>query len=99
MHGMRTANGRRCRFGQPVSPDLALGDQLSESADGVLDGNVRVHPVLVVEVNVIGLESLERTLHRRANVCWAAIELTLIGFVVQRAELCRNDRPIETPLA
>ena len=41
-------------LGQADVPDLALGDQLGQGADGVLDGRVRVDPVLVVQVDVVG---------------------------------------------
>jgi hypothetical protein len=54
--------------------DLALGDQLGQSADGLLDGGLRVHPMLVVEVDVVGAEPLQRALDRDADVGWAAVE-------------------------
>jgi len=38
-------------------PDLALRDQLGKSADGLLDRHSLVHPVLVVEVDVVDSES------------------------------------------
>ena len=61
-------------LGQADVADLALGDQLGQRADGVLDGRVRVDPVLVVQVDVVGAEPLERALDRGADVRRAAVE-------------------------
>jgi hypothetical protein len=56
-------------------PDLALGHQLGQRAHGVLDRRVGIDPVLVVQVNVVGAEPLERALHGRADVGRAAVEM------------------------
>ena len=64
----------RRRLGEPVVPDLALGDELGERADGLLDRRARVHAVLVVEVDVVGAEPRERALDREADVLGAAVE-------------------------
>jgi hypothetical protein len=55
-------------------PDLALGDQLGQGADGVLDGCVRVDSVLVVQVDVVCVEPLEGALDGGADVRRAAVE-------------------------
>ena len=47
--------------------DLALGDQLGHRPDGLLDRDVRVDAVLVVEVDVVRAEALERALDRGAD--------------------------------
>ena len=52
---------------------LALGDQLAHRPDGLLDRHVRVHAVLVVEVDAVGAEALERALDRAAHVLRAAV--------------------------
>jgi hypothetical protein len=44
---------------QPDVADLALDDQLRQGADGLLDGRVRVDPVLVVQIDVVGGQPFE----------------------------------------
>jgi hypothetical protein len=60
-------------LGQADVADLALGDQVGQGADGLLDGRVRVDPVLVVQVDVVGAEPLERALDRGADVGRTAV--------------------------
>ena len=55
-------------------PNLALGHQLGQRADGVLDRGVRVDPVLVVQVDVVNAEALQRALDRGADVRRAAVD-------------------------
>jgi hypothetical protein len=55
--------------------DLASGDQLRKGTDGLLDGDLGVHPVLVVEVDVVGAQSPQRALDSGADVRRAAVEL------------------------
>jgi hypothetical protein len=54
VHGVRAADGVRARFGQADVPDLALGHELGQRSDGVLDRRARVDAVLVVQVDVVG---------------------------------------------
>ena len=61
-------------LGQSDVADLALGHQLGHSADGVLDRSVRVDPVLVVQVDVVGAEPLQGALDRGADVGRAAVD-------------------------
>ena len=68
VHGVGAADGCRPGLGQPDVQDLSLGHQFGEGADGVLDGSVRVDAVLVVEVDAVGSEPLQRALDRS----WAA---------------------------
>ena len=57
MHGMGAANGADPGLGKPDVADLAFGDQLGQGANRVLYGGVGIHPVLVVEVDVIRAQS------------------------------------------
>ena len=72
---MGPADGVGAGFGQADVADLALGHQLGERADGVLDGCVRVDPVLVVQVDVVDAEPLEGSLEGGADVGRAAVEV------------------------
>ena len=91
MDGVRAPDGRRRGLGQPVVPDLALGDELGERTDGLLDGGARVHAVLVVQVDVVGVEPLQRALDGQADVLGAAVEAArAVAAVQDRAELRRD---------
>ena len=48
--------------------DLALGHELGENSDHLVDRRLRVDAVLVVEVDVVGVESPEGSLQRDADV-------------------------------
>jgi hypothetical protein len=70
--------------------DLALGDQLGEGADRFLDRRLRVHPVLVVQVDVVGAEPAERALNCDPDVRRAAVH-ALAACVGHEPELGRQD--------
>ena len=74
VHGVGAADRGGAGLGQPDVANLALGDQRGQGADGLLDGRFRIDPVLVVQVDVIGAQPLERTLDGDADVRRAAIE-------------------------
>ena len=75
MHRVGSADRVGPGLGQADVADLALRDQLGEGADGVLDGRVRVDPVLVVQVDVVGAEPLQGPFDRGADVRRAAVEV------------------------
>jgi hypothetical protein len=54
--GVGAADRAGAGLGQADVADLALGDQAGQGAGGLLDGRVRVDPVLVVQVNVVGAQ-------------------------------------------
>jgi len=54
--GVGAADGVDPGLGQADVADLALGDQLGQRPDGVLDRRVRVDPVLVVQVDAVGAQ-------------------------------------------
>jgi len=58
----------------PDVADLAFRDELGQSTDGPIDGRVRIDPVLVVQVDVVGAQPLEGTLDCDADVRRAAVE-------------------------
>jgi hypothetical protein len=59
--------------------DLALGHQLGQCPDGVLDRRVRVDPVLVVQVDVVRAEPPQGAFDRGADVRRAAVERPRAG--------------------
>ena len=74
MYGVGAPDGGGAGLREADVADLALGDELCQGADRVLDGRLRVDPVLVVEVDVVGAEPPQGTLNRRADVRRAAVE-------------------------
>ena len=57
MHRVGATDRGGAGLGQADVADLALRDQLGESADGLLDRRLRVDPMLVVEVDVVDAEA------------------------------------------
>ena len=53
MNGTRPLDGLGARLGQAEIAHLAGLDQLGHRADGVLDRDIGVDPVLVIEVDVV----------------------------------------------
>ena len=67
LHGVRGADRRGGRLGQPEVLDLALGDQFADRAGDVLDRHVRVDAVLVEQVDRVDAQSLRETPRRRGG--------------------------------
>ena len=76
VHGVRAANRGGAGLGQSDVSDLTLGNQRGQDADRVLDGSLGIDPVLVVRINVVRTEPLQRALDRGADVPRAAVEHT-----------------------
>jgi hypothetical protein len=74
MDGMRPADrlGRRLR--EPEVADLALLDQLAHRPHCVFDGRVRVHPMLVVQVDHVGHHASQGRLAGAVHVLGAAVD-------------------------
>jgi len=59
MDCVRNADGRDRSLGQAQVTNLTCYDQAAHCAHRILDGHVRVHPVLVVEVDHVHAKPLE----------------------------------------
>ena len=87
---------------------MPAGDELGHRADGLLDRHRRVDAVLVVEVDVVDAEPLQRGVAGRPDVLRAAVdaERRVPSLVALVAELGREhdlvaaagDRPADEPL-
>jgi hypothetical protein len=73
VHGVRAAQRLGSGLAQAEVADLALRDQLGHRPDGLLDRRVDVDAVLVVEVDVVGAEALQRVLARLLDVLGAPV--------------------------
>ena len=92
MHGVRAADGPRRRLGEPDVPHLAGAHQLGHGADGLFDRRARVDAVLVVEIDGIDAQALQRGVAGGANVFRTSIDAdpAPVGIALV-AELGRQD--------
>ncbi len=88
--GVGTADGVQPGLGQSDVADLAFGHELRQHADDLLDRSVRIDPMLVVEIDVVGAEPAQRALQRHADVVRAAVRARSAG-VRHEAELGGQD--------
>lgn len=99
VYGVGTADGGGPGLGQSDVADLALDDEVGQRADGLLDGGVRVDAVLVIEVDVVGSEPLERAFDSRLDIAGAAVDDSgAAAGVRDQTELRRDDDIIAPPL-
>jgi len=70
---MGAANGFRGRFRQSEVLYLAFLNQILHSARYIFDRNIQVDTMLVVKIDGIDLEPLERSLRRLFDVLWPAV--------------------------
>src|SRR5262245_48954403 len=73
MHSMGSANRLRRGFAEPEKPDLAFCHQLGHRANGVFNGDIWVHPMLIVQVNDVESEAAQAGLTRGFDIGWGAI--------------------------
>ena len=78
VHRVRPADRRRGRLGQPDVPGLARGHDLRERADGLLDRHLRVHPVQVVQVDVVPAQPRQARIDRAAHVLRPPVHLAAL---------------------
>ena len=64
---MRTTDRPHTRLGEAEVPHLALLDQILHRAGNVLDRDIRVHAVLVEQVDPVGAESAQRVVDTRPD--------------------------------
>src|SRR6202022_3222320 len=74
MHGVSPADRVDAGLREPDVADLAFGHQFGNGADGVLDRGVAVDAMLVVEVDIVGVETSQRSFDGGADVRRAAVE-------------------------
>jgi hypothetical protein len=73
VHRLRAPERLGSRLAEADVEDLPLLHQLCHRADRLLDRRLRVDPVLVVEVDVVGAKALERPLDRALHVLGGAV--------------------------
>jgi hypothetical protein len=89
---VRPADGARSGLGQAEVPHLARRDQFPDRSGDLLDRHLRVHPVLVQQVNPPGAQPPQRPVHRLPNVIRPAGQPGLAALAVEgEAELGGDD--------
>ena len=79
---MRAADGADARLREAEVPDLALADQVADGPGHLLDRHVGIDAVLVVEVDRLDAQPLQRALRHLANVLRPAVEPGLLSILV-----------------
>ncbi len=96
--GMSAADGGGRRLGEAEVAHLAGGDQLAHGADGLLDRNLGVHPMQVVQVDVVDTEAGKRCVARLRHVGRIAVDPEKRSVVTPDvAELGADDHQVAAP--
>ena len=91
---MGPANRLRCRFGQAEVPDFAFGDQVADRSGNLLNGNIRIDPVLVEQVDRIHIQSFERCFCDFPDMFRPAVQLSPLSAFVRiggKTEFCGDN--------
>src|SRR2546425_7069671 len=72
--GLRAPDGLGRRLRQPEKADLAALDEARHATHGVLDGHLRIDPVLVVEVDHVHAQALETRVAGFRDIGRAAVD-------------------------
>ena len=98
MSGVGAADVGDAGFGKTEEPDLSLPDEIADRAGNVVDRDRGVDPVLIEEVDVIGLEPAQRAVHGFANVPRPAVPVSpdLLAALDAKAEFGRDHDLVAT---
>ena len=88
---MRSADRPHACFRQPEMPDLSLLDQILDSAGNILDRHGRIDAMLVEQIDMVGLEPLQRSVGDLPDMFGPAIEAELAKFLPECMPKLRRD--------
>src|SRR4051794_8269214 len=91
VHGVGAADRLRRGLGEPEVAHLALRDELGHRPDGLLDRHAPVDAVLVVEVDVLDAEALQRGVAGAAHVLRAAVDAQALAVLAAYVAELRRD--------
>src|SRR5208282_2881623 len=91
MNRVRAANRIYARLRQSEVADFSLAYQLSHRTDGFLDRHLLVYAMLVVEIDVVDAEALQRRIAGGAHVLGTAVDRALAVGQDLVGELGRDD--------
>src|SRR5437773_37519 len=72
MDAMGAADRFGSGFGQAKKTDLACAHEFSHCADGLLNGRVRINPMLIVEIDALNIEPAQTSFAGLAQTIGAA---------------------------
>src|SRR5277367_3117894 len=100
MNFVRAPDRRGRRFGQSEILHFACFDEFRHRAYGLLDRSVRVYAVLVIQINVIYAEALQRSITSGAYIFGLAADYP-VGRIVLLADVgeFRGQENVVPPLS
>src|SRR5687767_7504328 len=99
MHAMRAPDRLRRRLGQPDKADLPGLYEIRHRTDRLFDRHGTIDPMLIVQVNDVGVEPLERRIARCAHVLGTAVlALPLSVGTAHVAEFGGEHKTVSLPL-
>src|SRR6476659_5807117 len=91
MNSVRATNRLRSGFRKSVMPDLTFLNQILQRSGHIFDRHVRVHAMLIEEIDAVGLQSPERRFGYLLHVLWPAVDTNLLSLETDgEAELGSN---------
>src|SRR3954471_7494886 len=91
MHRVSASDGLNTGFRKPEVSDLPLADEIRHRADGVFNRYGLVYAVLVVEVDIVGVESAKGSFDCLTDVFRAAVDAGDLAVVEPEAKLGCDD--------
>src|ERR1700678_2414568 len=85
---MRAADCPCTRLGQTEVQHFSFYDQLFHRAGYVFNWHVRIDPVLVVQIDAVGPEALQRSLNHFLDVLGPAVKKKAALFIVEAKFVC-----------
>jgi hypothetical protein len=89
LHRVRSADALDAGLGETEVLDLALADEVLHGARHVFHRNLRVHAVLIEQIDAIRAQALQRLIGHPPDAFGAAVQ-ALAGVSVAKAELGRD---------
>src|SRR5262245_32691061 len=99
MDRMRTADGSFARFGQAEKADLPRVLQLRHRADRLLDRNSCVDAMLVIHVDGVDAEPLQRGVTRTSDVFRRPVDSQPRAVLVPNVPELRREYDLAAPIA
>src|SRR3979409_921273 len=87
------------RFGQAARSHLARPNEFGHRANGFLDGNVRVNPVLIIEIHGFDAQAAKTRVARTADILGRTIHGSDSAGIEAKSKLSGNDDAVASNLA
>src|ERR1700677_2519835 len=98
MNRMCPADGFLARLGEAKIAYFASLHQFSHRSRNILNRHIGINPVLIKEVDVVGLQAPQRLLDHLADMCGTAIWSLVLSVLEAKPELGSNHRLLASSL-